>query len=108
MQRVIYIFLLLSLYICGCRSDADRMAEFCLQFEAATHGSDCEQIAHDLGALLDAPQPALRDAHLCERSTACLPCKRGARDLLRLCGQDPSVRAELDKMHFSTTLRASE
>ena len=90
----------------GCRSDADQMAEFCLKYEAVSQANDCTEMASRLDQLLADPQPRLRDTSVCEKTTACLPCKKAILEMLRKCGQDDKI-AEIMKtrMHFSTALR---
>ena len=90
----------------GCRSDADRMAEFCLGFEQAVKTENCQEMAKNMDVLLAEPQPRLRDPSICEESTACLPCRVAVREMLKKCGQDEEVSAMMkQKMHFSTLLK---
>ena len=94
-----------AFFVLGCRSDADRMAEFCLNFEAAIASTDdCSAMAAAIQHEIDKPI-LLSDSPLCQTTTACLPCRKGARKLLSLCGTDPAMRPVLDQMHFSNRLQ---
>ena len=100
------ILLWMTLCLCSCRSEADRMAEFCMHFEEATNGTeDCAVMAQRLTTLLESPQTYLKDTAVCETPKACDSCKRGAHKMLRLCGHDEAMKPVLSQMHFSTTLR---
>ena len=104
-QNLLILFIL-TLCLCSCRSEADRMAEFCMHFEEATDGTeDCTVMAQRLTALLESPQPYLKDAAVCDTPKACDSYKRGAHKLLCLCGHDETMKPVLSQMHFSTTLR---
>lgn len=108
MKKFLLPLLIMTLLgVCGCRSQADRMAEFCLGFDEAVQSSkDCEEMAQKLTKHLDGVQPKLNDHDLCKETTACLPCRTGVRDMLTNCGHDPALRPVLDRLHFSKTLRA--
>ena len=104
------VFSLLSLLLLfgltGCRSDADHMAEFCLNFEQAVKTDDCQEMAKNMDILLAEPQPRLRDNAICEDTTACLPCRVAVREMLKKCGQNEAVSNVMKQnMHFSTLLR---
>lgn len=89
----------------GCRSDADRMAEFCLQFDNIVQtASSCHEMSENLEHMLDAPQPQLKDRSLCASTTACLPCKNAVRTMLGQCGSEPDMKPILEKMRFSKAL----
>ncbi len=105
--RTVFIFLtLLLMGLSGCRSDADQMAEFCLNYEKVIHTDDCDEMAKRLDQLLAEPQPRLRDNSVCEETTACLPCRVAVREMLKKCGQNQAVSDIMkQKMHFSTMLR---
>ncbi|MBQ8035815.1 MAG: hypothetical protein IJ268_02375 [Proteobacteria bacterium] len=108
MKRILLpVCVVCSLCVCGCRSQADKMAEFCLGFDEAVQGSsECAEMAKKLTEHLDAVQPKLNDHDLCTETTACLPCRKGVRDMLTRCGHDPALRPVFDRLHFSKTLRA--
>lgn len=90
----------------GCRSDADRMAEFCLNFDdAVKNAQSCEEMSANVDGLLKKNQPRLRERSICLDGTACLPCKQAVRIMLGECGNDPVLRPVLDEMNFSRTLR---
>ena len=82
------------------------MAEFCLNYEAAVKTEDCTEMAENMRVLLAEPQPRLRDTSVCDKTTACLPCRVAINEMLKKCGQDEAV-SEIMKtqMHFSTALR---
>lgn len=102
----IFAICLMGLALSGCRSDADVMAEFCLNFVKATETEDCHQMASNLDALLSPEQPRIRDKSVCEKTTACLPCRKGVEVLLRNCGQNQEVIKRLQKeVQYSTTLK---
>ena len=105
MYRALFFFIPMLLFS-GCRSEADKMAEFCLQYAqiVETH-TDCRHLASAMTAFIEAPHPKLRDGKVCENSTACLPCRKAARDMLKSCGYAPEMRSVLDKMQFSDALR---
>ena len=106
--RIIYCImgLLLLTGLTSCRSDADRMAEFCLNYETAVKTEDCAEMAANMNQLLAEPQPRLRDTSVCEETTACLPCRNAVREMLKKCGQDEAVLEIMkNQMHFSTALR---
>ena len=107
MKHLIVLILLgMTLCLYGCRSEADRMAEFCMHFESATQDTDgCAVMAERLVALLDDNQTYLKDTSVCEKPKACDSCKRGVHKMLRLCGHDDALKPVLSRMHFSTTLR---
>lgn len=91
----------------GCRSDADRMAEFCLNFDSIVQtASSCQEMSQNLEQMLDASQPQLKDRSLCATTTACLPCKSAVRTMLGQCGNEPDLKPVLGKMHFSNALNA--
>ena len=107
LDRVVLGFVTTALIaMTGCRSDADQMAEFCLKYEVVSQTNDCTEMASQLEQLLADPQPRLRDTSICDKTTACLPCKKAILDMLRKCGRDEKV-SEIMKtqMHFSTALR---
>ena len=105
-MRRLYLAILLPFLLSGCRSDADRMAEFCLRLaQEVDAASDCGDMAARVGAVLDGDQPALRQLDVCEATSACLPCKHAARVMLVRCGTDDAMRPVLDRMHFSQALR---
>ena len=96
-----------AFFILGCCSDADKMAEFCLNFETAVSGAqDCLEMSSRLTQVLD-QSIVLYDTTLCNTTTACLPCRKGARRMLSECGTDPAMRPTLDSMYFSNSLRSS-
>ena len=98
--------LLLAATLSSCRTEADKMAEFCLSFEQITQNTeDCTQMATQLDTFLQSPHPKLKDDQICANSTACLPCRQAVRKLLQTCGHAPEMRPVLDKMTFSKTLR---
>lgn len=103
----LFLACLLALILCsGCRSEADKMAEFCLNFDAEVKASsDCRDMANRLDRLLAPPQPQLKNRNICSDTTACLPCKSAAREMLKQCGYDSDMKPILAKMHFSNTLR---
>ena len=107
MKKILLPVLIITLFgVCGCRSQADRMAEFCLGFDEAVQSSKtCEEMAKKLTDHLNGVQTKLNDHSLCTETTACLPCRKGVRDMLTQCGHDPAMRPVLDKLHFSKTLR---
>ena len=83
-----------------CRSDGRVLPE------VVSQTNDCTEMASQLEQLLADPQPRLRDTSICDKTTACLPCKKAILDMLRKCGRDEKV-SEIMKtqMHFSTALR---
>ena len=102
---LIFVLFLLTVF-CSCRSDADRMAEFCLNYEAAVKTDDCSEMAKNMDLLLTEPQPRLRDTTICDKTTACLPCRVAISEMLKKCGQDEAVSMIMkSKMHFSRSLR---
>ena len=104
-MRAHYWMMITAFFVLGCRSDADKMAEFCLQFEAAIEKTDdCNAMSDALKAVID-QRIIIYDSKLCESTTACLPCLEGTRKLLSMCGTDPSMRPVLDRMHFSHILQ---
>ena len=107
-SRIVAILFTLFLLtvLSSCRSDADRMAEFCLNYEAAVKTDDCTEMAANMRVLLAEPQPRLKDTSVCDKTTACLPCRVAINEMLKKCGQDEAV-SEIMKtqMHFSTALR---
>ncbi len=106
MKYSFLLIILLLTIVTGCRSEADRLTEFCIHFDQEVQASqDCHEMASRLGELLSPPQPHFRDMDLCEDTKACLPCKKAVRDMLRQCGYDPELRPVLDRMTFSKTLR---
>jgi len=107
-MRARYWLMITAFFITGCRSDADKMAEFCLNFEAAVKGSqDCSSMAQAIGNELE-KNIILYDTQVCAQTTACLPCRKASITLLGQCGQDPQMRPILDKMHFSDALRKQD
>ncbi len=103
-MRARCLMMLTAFFLCGCRSDADKMAEFCLNFEAiVVEASDCVRMSEALGHELDR-HIVLYETNLCEKTTACLPCRKAAQKLLSECGQDASMRPVLDRMQFSKTI----
>lgn len=104
-MRFIPLLILLLLTL-GCRSEADRMAEFCIRFDAEVRdASDCRDMSLRLAQLLSPPQPQLRDTDICTDTRACVPCRNAVRDMLKRCGYDPEMKPILDQMTFSNTLR---
>ena len=100
------IIILLLTIMMGCRSEADRLTEFCIHFDKEVQASsDCHDMSMRLGELLSPPQPHFRDTDLCEDTEACLPCRKAVREMLKQCGYDPELRPILDQMTFSKTLR---
>lgn len=105
MMRAHSWMMMTAFFVLGCRSDADKMAEFCLQFEAAIEESgDCNAMSEALKAVID-QRIIIYEPNLCESTTACLPCREGTRKLLSMCGSDPAMRPILDRMHFSHVLQ---
>ena len=105
-KRIVVVFALMASVFTGCRSDADQMAEFCLNYEAAVRTEDCTEMASNMRILLAEPQPRLRDTSVCEKTTACLPCRAAVREMLKKCGHDEAVSEIMKtRMHFSTALR---
>ena len=101
-----FVFLCVCLLVSGCRSDADRMAEFCFGLdEVAQKTTDCVEMAHDLNALIDAHSARLADDAVCASTPACRPCRPAVRVMLRECGYDPAFETALRRMHFSDALR---
>ena len=106
-MRARYWMMMTAFFLLGCRSDADKMAEFCLNFEKAVATSKtCQAMSQAVGNELD-KRVVLYDTQLCRTTTACLPCKKASRDLLGRCGQDSDTRPVLERMNFSDTLRKS-
>lgn len=102
----IIAFLFLALSLTACRSEADKMAEFCLKFDAQVQASsDCHDMSQRLQQLLSPPQPRLHDDAICLQTTACRPCKKAVRDMLRQCGYDENLKPVRDQMHFSDALK---
>lgn len=96
-----------AICLAGCRSDADRMAEFCLRFdEIVKSSSDCSVMSKQVDELLDPPQPMLRERNICSSTTACLPCRSAVREMLVRCGTEDEMKPVLHRMHFSKSLRA--
>jgi hypothetical protein len=82
------------------------MAEFCLNYEKAVkEAANCKDMADRLDALLSPPQPRLNDRRLCADTTACLPCRVAANEMLKQCGYDEEMRPIFERMHFSKSLR---
>ena len=108
MKRLLPLTLLIAaIVVVGCRSDADRMAEFCLNFDSIVQSaSSCQEMSQNLEQMLNAPQPQLKDRSLCATTTACLPCKSAVRTMLGQCGNEPALKPVLGKMHFSNALNA--
>ncbi len=107
-MRARYWLMMTAFFLAGCRSDADKMAEFCLNFEAAVNTSqDCGSMAQALGNVLDQGS-VLYDTQICADTTACLPCRKASLTLLGQCGQDSQMRPILDKMNFSDALRKQD
>ncbi|MBR4986494.1 MAG: hypothetical protein IKY83_12230 [Proteobacteria bacterium] len=105
-KNLLPLCLVCILCVFGCRSQADRMAEFCLGFdEAVQAASDCADMAKRLEQHLDRVHTKLNDHALCTDTTACLPCRKGVRDMLTQCGYDPAMRPVLDRLRFSKALR---
>ena len=106
MRRLLPFLFLVCFFVAGCRSDADRMAEFCLSFDSAVDAAtDCADLAGRVDALISSDMPRFRRDDVCSTSTACLPCRQAVRKMLVQCGYDEALRPVLDKMHFSRTLR---
>ena len=106
-MRARYWMMITAFFLVGCRSDADKMAEFCLSFEQqVTNAQTCQEMAQSLGNELD-KRIVLYDTQICASTTACLPCKKASIALLGRCGQDPDMRPVLDRLNFSDTLRQS-
>ncbi|MCL2326742.1 MAG: hypothetical protein FWC40_09650 [Proteobacteria bacterium] len=100
-----YSMVILAFVVFGCRSEADRLAEYCLSLEAMVVASeDCEAMAQALHGL---PAGTYYDGDLCAKTTACLPCRKGAVEMLRRCGASESFRPLLDAWHFSAALRSA-
>ena len=107
MKHIILSIIAAAAMLTGCRSDADRMAEFCLMFDNVVQNArNCEQMSVNVGHLMRNLQSKLRERNVClNGTTACSPCKKAVRTMLGQCGNDPALRPVLDEMHFSESLR---
>ena len=107
MKCFVYVLLTMAVMVSlsGCRSDADLMAEFCLDLAEASKTESCTEMADRMNQILDRQQPRLRDTSICTDTTACMPCRVGVREMLKRCGYDEAMKPVLQKMHFSSSLR---
>lgn len=107
-MRARYLVMLTAFFFVGCRSDADKMAEFCLNFENAVNRSeDCAQMASLIQKELD-KTVVLYDTTLCETTTACLPCKKASRRLLSECSHADEMQPVFKQMNFSKALSRAD
>lgn len=90
----------------GCRSDADKMAQFCIELDGAVERAPgCGQMARDVAAVLDGNRFLLSDVGLCVETPACYPCRRAVSGILGSCGYSEAMSGVLERFHFSGTLR---
>lgn len=108
-MKFFFILIIAAWTLTGCRSDADYMAEFCLNFDKTVSlaGDDCSDMAQRLTHFLDDSHTKIADHEVCNHSTACLPCQSAVNRMLRHCGYDEALKPIYQRMHFSKTLRHS-
>lgn len=101
--------LLAALFLfCACSSEAERVARYCTLWDEAVRGAaNCEQMAQQVGELNGAFHGYVWGGaqDVCAQTTACLPCKAAAREMLARCAQDGSFAQTLGQFHVSRLLR---
>lgn len=110
MNRFIILAIIASsLSLAACRSDADRMAQFCLDFERAVDLSngDCSIMAQEIYKQIDSHSTKLRQTDVCLKTTACRPCRNAVRTMLAQCGYDDDFKPVIEQFQISDTLRRS-
>lgn len=101
------LFVIGGLALTSCRTETDRMAEFCIHFVEAVEISqgDCEEMSNRIAALEDSSRAEIRNLDVCRESTACAPCRKAVRTMLAQCGYDSAMQPIFKRFHFSESLR---
>ena len=110
MKRLITFTLIsLSLAVVACRSDADRMAQFCLDLDRAVESAqgNCAQMAQNIRSQIDGHSETLSRLDVCKKTTACRPCRKAVTQMLARCGYDDEFSPIVQRFHFSDSLRQS-
>jgi hypothetical protein len=102
------ILLAVLFFVCACSSESERVARYCIRWEeAVSSASNCPQMATNLRAFARSWQAYVWSdvGEICEQTTACLPCKEAAREMLVRCGQSIELADVIEEFKVSTTLR---
>lgn len=107
-----FIFLMiLAAWLCGCSSSEEKVAAFCVSWDQAVQGSeDCAGMSAEVDRVYETfGQTWIRSqSSIPDDSSAWVPCRKAAADMLGRCGYDAAMQDTLKRFQFSNVLKSQQ